>query len=346
MSFDQYFDTGVRRLDEHEDENDWFEIVEEALREADLASQQHRKRLEINLMKALPAIPEDVVDEPVVVIADYDPSRRPSSVYSVDIDHFAPRQEKPSLSLDCTGLKHPGGLTITRWPSCIQTADLDSPQSPESSALDCWANSVYTPNESAMCSLRIKPCKSASTKTPSPASGWSSSTGSSLPARGSRASSIYSTDDSADSYSSYARSCSLHSRDASVSTMASCQNDNMEVATHMSFFDFSDEDENDKNKPGLARSGSSGSKYVEHLRKKAKSIRIVTSKITHPQTRAPSVSSVAGDSPAFSAWLHRASQHDRASSISSMSPSLDGMDNQLMAGAAQSAKAKRVLGLK
>lgn len=115
---------------------------------------------------------------------------------------------------------------------------------------------------------------------------------------------------------------------------------NMHVAS-TSFFDFSDDEEEPQEEVTVARPESSASNYVKHLRKKALSLRIATSKKTQARVKTMSF-----DGPALSTWLFRSSSLARRMSMVSMvSEEEIALENELMAGAANSAKARRVLGL-
>ena len=113
----------------------------------------------------------------------------------------------------------------------------------------------------------------------------------------------------------------------------------------MSFFDFSDSEEEKRKEVTAARRESSASSYVRQLRQKALSLRLATSKLA--RTRVRSMSLPSRDGPALSTWLfRRSSVHvDRISTSSTDYLEDLELDNELMLGAAASAKAKRVLGL-
>lgn len=113
----------------------------------------------------------------------------------------------------------------------------------------------------------------------------------------------------------------------------------------MSFFDFSDDEEEEQEEVTVARAGSSASNYVKHLRKKALSLRIATSKMAQGPVKMSSLHVSPKEARTLSGWHYRSSSMDRVSSLAT-SDDASGLEGQLMAEAAQSAKARRVLGLK
>jgi hypothetical protein len=346
MSFDQYFEGAKQQQAQSSDDcDDWYGIVEQALYDADLASHRHRQQMELNLMKPLPIIPEDesAVEEPQIANSIHKSSRRPSSVYSKEADDHSKRSQhdthhavqKASLSLQRLIEDDD-----SRWPS---SADFDSPLSSESSALDDWASTICSPIENSMGSLRNKPYTRKSSSTGSAVSYRSASVGSSVMAgmSGSRSSSIYSTDTSVDSYGNSAKSVGAHSRNMSAasSSEAKCE----EGRPSGSFFEFSDDDEEEMESHSAMRRDSSASSYVRHLRKAALSFRMATSRRAPKQTKTLSTPTTA-DASALSTWLLRASLVGRNSS-SATSEDME-MEGQLMADAAESAKARRVSGMR
>ena len=131
--------------------------------------------------------------------------------------------------------------------------------------------------------------------------------------------------------------------------MAAPRKERSEASAKECFFEFSDGEEEEKGKEEevtVARPQSSGSSYVKHLRQKALSIRVATSKLA--RFRVKTTSLPAKDGPTLSGWLSRRSSVDLDRNPA---PTMDydpwecKLDNELMFGAAASAKAKRVLGL-
>ena len=341
MSFDQYFE-GARNQHQSQpgdDSDDWYGIVEQALYAADLASHRLQRQLELNLMKPLPIIPEDenAVEEPRVLDSVHNRSRLPSSVYSNEAEtHPRKSQYDTHHSNQKSGLslQIPAKDVGSRRPSSVCHVDFDSPLSSESSALDRWANGLCSPGEASMGSLRSKPFTRKSSSTGSAVSYRSTSVGSSVMAGGrseSRSSSIYSTD----------TSIGVHSR--SISTTSSkeglqCEDrDRDRDRPAGSFFDFSD-DEEEVEEVSAVRRDSSASSYVRQLRKAALSFRMATSRKAPRQAKTLSAPTTA-DVSALSAWLLRSSLVGRVSS----SPTSEEMESegQLMADAAESAKARR-----
>jgi hypothetical protein len=348
MSFDQYFEGGKQEQAQSSyDSDDWYGIVEQALYDADLASHRHQQQIELNLMKPLPIIPEDdsAAEEPQIAKSTHKSSRRPSSVYSKEADdrrkkcrqdtHHA--IQKASLSL-----QRLIGDDDSRWPS---SADFDSPLSSESSALDDWASTICSPTEGSMGSLRNKPYTRKSSSTGSAVSYRSASVGSSVMTgiSGSRSSSIYSTDTSVDSYGNSAKSVGVHSRNMSAASSSEVKCEEERPAG--SFFEFSDDDEAEMESQSQSamRRDSSASSYVRHLRKAALSFRMATSRRAPRQTKTLSTPTTA-DVSALSTWLLRASLVGRNSS--SLTSEEREMEGQLMADAAESAKARRVSGMR
>jgi hypothetical protein len=347
MSFDQYFEGAKQQQQAQpsDDNDDWYGIVEQALYDADLASQRHKQQAEMNLMKPLPIIPEDdsAMEEPQMTDSMHKPSRRPSSVYSKASDTYSERSrldthqaiQKASLSLQRMIEE-----SDSRRPSSDLTDDFDSPLSLESSALDDWAGRVCSPRESSMGSLRNKPYTRKSSSTGSAVSYRPGSVGSSIMAgrSGSRSSSIYSTDTSVDSHGNSARSVGVHSRSVSSASSSEAKCEEEPVG---SFFDFSDDEEEMESQSAMRRD-SSASSYVRHLRKAALSFRMATSRRAPKQQAKRLSTPTTADVSALHSWLHRASLVGRNSN----SPTSEEMESegQLMADAAESAKARRVSG--
>lgn len=358
MSFDQYFENTEQAMQGDGGQDDWSSIVEEALHAADLQIHRHRTQLEANLMKPLPVIPEDVGEEPQNARGGYGHARRPSSVYSLELDFSdwpSPHGNQVRLPsgacLENDKLRQANDFAIIRRPSDTYDDDLDSPDSPESCALNCWSTEVCSVQGNTMSSLKQKPFNRPSSGTHSAGSGWPSSMGgSSNLTRNSLASSLRSSADaSMYSHKSYAKSFCMHERNASGGSEDSSRKGRFDDTAVVSFFDFSDDEEEptgDKSGDSAStRSQSSKSKYLKagrQLRKKALSLRIPTSKPSQSQTKAWSMPG--REAPAFSAWMFRSSLLDPASS--SPASECTGLEGQLMAGAAESAKAGRVLGLK
>ena len=350
MSFDQYFDSIEKQSLQSETSDDWYAIVEEALYAADImAAQLQRQQLELSLMKPLPMIPEDdAVDSPSL-------SSRAEIVRPKTADAACSRS-KASWTLDVQQhiSEMPTGLVVSRRRSSTYDTDFDSPLSPESEELDAWAGNVCSTGRNSMSSLRSKPYTRQSSYTDSAVSErrMSVSAGSSVLARSSKStsSSVYSTDTSIDSPISSAMCSCKHSRDPSENSAATPRKEQTEQSAKECFFEFSDAEEeetaNDE-EVTVARPHSSGSSYVKHLRQKALSIRIATSKLARIRVRTTSLP--AKDGPALPSWLSRRSSSvdvDR-NQLSTMEydPWECKLDNELMFGAAASAKAKRVLGL-
>lgn len=360
MSFDQYFENGEPEWLENDNVSEWYGIVEEALYAADLQSRRQRGQLELSLMKPLPMIPEDAVEESPVVVSSDATTRRPSSVYSseVDFSHWPnPHAAETNVPKPYEGheSQNTGEVAIARRPSSVYSTDFDSPQSPESNALNYWASNICTVSDDrSMRSLRKKPFERQLSDSRSSNSDWSASVFSSNMERRSTASSIYSVNSSVYSYNSYVKNACTHARNISDGSMASSKKVRFEETALVSFFDLSDDEdedtggkEDDSDSSGGARAKSySASKCLKagrQLGKKALSLRIATSPKTTP-THAKASSMPANDVPALSAWLFRSSLLDRIST-SPTNPGT-GLEGQLMAGAAESAKARRVLGLK
>jgi hypothetical protein len=351
MSFDQYFEGAKQQQAQSSyDSDDWYGIVEQALYDADLASHRHRQKVELDLMKPLPIIPEDdsAVEEPQIANSIHRSSRRPSSVYSKRSDtHSEKGRQDPHHAI------HKASLSLqrliedvgSRRPSSDLIADFDSPLSYESSELDDWASTLCSPIESSMGSLRNKPYTRKSSSTGSAVSYRSASVGSSVMAgtSGSRSSSIYSTDTSVDSYGNSAKSVGVHSR--SMSAASSSEVKREEEGPAGSFFEFSDDDEEEMESHSAMRRDSSASSYVRHLRKAALSFRMATSRRAPKHTKTLSTPTTA-DVSALSTWLLRASLVGRNSSSATSEEREMEMEGQLMADAAESAKARRVSGMR
>ena len=347
MSFDQYFEGAEQQQAQAQtsyDSDDWYGIVEQALYDADLASFRLRQQLELNLMKPLPIIPEDdsAAEEPQISNSTHKSSRRPSSVYSKASETHSERgQHDTHLAVQkaSSSLQQLIEDVESRRLSSDFVADFDSPLSSESSALDDWAISMCSPTESSMRSLRNKPYTRKSSSTGSAVSYRTASASSSVMAGMSRSSSIYSTDTSVDSYGNSAKSVGVHSRNVSAASSSEAK---CEERPAGSFFEFSDDEEEMESHSAMRRD-SSASSYVRHLRKAALSFRMATSRRAPKQTKTLSTPATA-DVSALSTWLLRASLVGRNSS-SPTSEEME-MEGQLMADAAESAKARRVSGMR
>lgn len=350
MSFDQYFDSIEKQSLRSETSDDWYTIVEEALNAADImAAQLQSQQVELSLMKPLPMIPEDdAVDSPSL--------KRGAEIVRPKTADTVCSRGKASWKLD---VQHhiwemPKDPVVSRRRSSMYDTDFDSPLSAESEELDAWADNICSTGRNSMSSLRSKPYTRQSSYTDSAVSErrMSISAGSSVLARSSksRSSSVYSTDTSIDSPISSAMCSCKHSRDPSENSAAAPRKERSEQSAKECFFEFSDAEEEDNGKDEevtVARPHSSGSSYVKHLRQKALSIRIATSKLARIRVRTTSLP--AKDRPTLPAWLSRRSSSvdvDR-NQLSTMEydPWECKLDNELMLGAAASAKAKRVLGL-
>lgn len=339
MSFDRYFEDQRSSPSRDANNDDWYQIVEEALYAADLASSRHRQQLEKSMMKALPPIPEN----------DADSVRRHSlATRPVTIIEIPTASEKDSQSKD--EFARVAGQRYHRRSSSVYSIDYDSPLSPENDDLDTWAKGVCHTRENTMSSLRSKPYSRPSSYTSSSVSGKSTSAGSSIMLHGrsrSTSSSVYSADTSVDSYGSSAKSVCMHSRNVSATSEAPSKHQmqvEVDSVASESFFDFSDHEEEEQEEVTVARAESSASNYVKHLRKKALSLRIATSRKSQARVQTMSV-----EAPALSTWLFRSSALGRRTSTVSVGASTCGdelaLENELMAGAANSAKARRLLGL-
>lgn len=229
---------------------------------------------------------------------------------------------------------------FSRRPSSVSVVDFDSPLSSESSALDSWASAMCSPSEGSMRSLRNKPYTRKSSSTGSVVSYRSASAGSSVRPE-STSSSVYSTDTSVDSHGKSAKSVGAHSRD--VSTASTREEAKREERPVGSCFEFSDDEEEVQSESSTTRRESSASSYVRHLRKAALSFRMATSRRAPRQAKTLSTPTTAEVS-ALSTWLLRASLAGRVSS----SPTSEEMESegQLMSDAAESAKARRVSGIR
>jgi hypothetical protein len=351
MSFDQYFDSIDRQSRQSQNSDDWYAIVEEALYAADImAAQLHRQQLEASLMKPLPMIPEDdAVDSPRLrSIAEIVRPKTADAAYS---------RSKASWKLDVQQhiSEMPKDLIISRRRSSVYDIDFDSPLSPESEELDAWAGDVCSTNRNSMSSLRSKPYTRQSSYTDSAVSERciSISAGSSILARSSKStsSSVYSTDTSIDSPISSATCSCKHSRGTSENSAPAAPRKvrSEEDVPKKNFFEFSDGEEEEDGKEEevtVARPESSGSSYVKHLRQKALSLRIATSKLARVRVKTMSLPPKDGP-PSRSTWLSRRSSADvdrNPTSTMDLDPWECKLDNDLMFGAAASAKAKRVLG--
>ena len=352
MSFDQYFDSIDKQSRQSQNSDDWYAIVEEALYAADvMAAQLHRQQLEASLMKPLPVIPEDdAVESPG--LRSRDEIVRPKTADATCSKGKASWRLEVQQHIS----EMPKDLVISRRRSSVYDIDVDfdSPLSPESEELDAWAGDVCSTNRNSMSSLRSKPYTRQSSYTDSAVSERciSISAGSSILARSSKStsSSVYSTDTSIDSPISSATCSCKHSRGTSENSAPAAPRKvrSEEDVPKKNFFEFSDgeEEENDKEEEvTVARPESSGSSYVKHLRQKALSLRIATSKLA--RVRVKTMSLPAKDGPSRSTWLSRRSSVDvdrNSTSTMDLDPWECKLDNDLMFGAAASAKAKRVLG--
>jgi hypothetical protein len=349
MSFDQYFDRIEKQSLQSETSDDWYTIVEEALYAADImAAQLQRQQLELSLMKPLPMIPEDdAVESPSL--------RSVAEIVRPKTADAACSRSKSFWKLDVQQhiSEMPKDLVASRRPSSVYDIDFDSPLSAESEELDAWAGNVCSTGRNSMSSLRSKPYTRQSSYTDSAVSERriSVSAGSSILARSSKStsSSLYSTDTSIDSPMSSAMCSCKHSPRPSENSVAAPRKERSEASAKECFFEFSDGEEEEKGKEEevtVARPQSSGSSYVKHLRQKALSIRIATSKLA--RIRVKTMSLPAKDGPALPTWLSRRSSADvdrNPRATMDYDPWECKLDNELMFGAAASAKAKRVLGL-
>jgi hypothetical protein len=356
MSFDRYFEnTKKQQSRRSQNSDDWYAIVEEALYAAEMASRLNRQQLENSLMKALPMIPEDDAIATPALSSEHDSTSCSSSVTGGLFHLKSADSSRGNLSwkLDVRGtiLEVPSDHAVPRRPSSMYDMDFESPLSAESDDLDAWAGDVCSTGRNSMSSLRNKPYTRPSSYTDSAVSERCMSTGSSIVVRRpkSTTSSVYSTDTSVGSPGSSAKSSCMHSRGPSENSAAATRKVRSEDIGRRSFFDFSDSEEETKKKVTVtvARPQSSASSYVRQLRNKTLSFRTATSKMARARVRTMSFSS--GDGPALSTstwFFRRSSVHvDR---ISTSTPDYFGdleLDNELMLGAAASAKAKRVLGL-
>jgi len=343
MSFDQYFEGSAKEQQQSQpsdDSDDWYGIVEQALYEADLASHRLQQQLELNLMKPLPIIPEDDNAAEDISILDgmYNHSHRPSSVYSNGAtSHSKINRPDANPSVQKVGLRLqiPTKDTGSRRPSSVSHVEFDSPLSSESSALDNWASGICSTGETSMRSLRNKPFTRKSSSTGSAMSYRSASVGSSVMAGrpASRSSSVYSTD----------TSIGVHSRNVSTTSSREAEAAKCEAKPVGSFFEFSD-DEEEMATVSAARRDSSASGYVRHLRKAALSFRLAASRRAAPKQAKMSSAPTTAEVSAVSAWLLRASLVGRIAS----SPASEEMEpeGQLMADAAESAKARRTPGMR
>jgi hypothetical protein len=348
MSFDQYFASSETMSHRSKNSDDWYSIVEEALFAADVASRRHRQQLEVGLMKPLPVIPEDDAAESLDMVRELHLTCRPISAITANSHQKgADTKQKGSPWRDdqqCYVLDIPNDCNTSRRPSSEYSAEIESPLSLDSFELDTWASDVCATVQSGMSSLRSKPYTRPSSTTSSVVGQRSVSIGSSILASRPRStsSSVYSTDTSIDSHGSSVHGARMHSRNPSVNPETLPKQVRLEEEedskTLFSFFDFSD-DEGERAEVTVARPESSASNYVKHLRRKALSLRMPTSKKAQVPVRILSVPSKDGP-----AWFFRSLSTSRTSMLSVDSDTV--LENELMAGAAASAKAKRVLGLR
>lgn len=350
MSFDRYFEIMGKQSHRSQNSDDWYAIVEEALFAADVASRRHRQQLEIGLMKPLPMIPEDDTSDLLDLGRVRNWTCRSNSVMVQSAHQKGTDLKQSNLSWTEGQQQHYNSeiakdYAISRRPSSAYSAELDSPLSPESVDLDTWASHVCSTDQGGMSSLRSKPYSRPSSLTGSAVSERPISTGSSVAAGRSRSttSSVYSTDTSVDSHSGSAKSVRLISGNLPESFARSSSNAGLVQDSRTSFFDFSDDEGEEGEEVTVARAESSASNYVKQLRKKALSLRMSTSKKAQVPVRTISMAPPR-TGPALPTWLFRSSTIDCTSVLS-----LDNdivLENQLMAHAAASAKAKRVLGLR
>ena len=353
MSFDHYFDGKVKQSRRSRNSDDWYEIVEEALYAAEVASCLNRQQLENSLMKALPMIPEDDAVDSSSQGSEPDSTSRSSSVTAGLFHLKTADSSRSNISWKADVQEHvaevPNDDPVSRRPSSLYDPDFESPLSAESDELDAWVGEVCSTGRNSMSSLRSKPYTRQSSYTDSATSERRVSTGSSVVVRRSKStsSSVYSTDTLGTSISpgSSAKSSCTHSRGPSANSVVAPRKVRSEDSGRISFFDFSDSEEEKRKEVTAARRESSASSYVKQLRQKALSLRLATSKLA--RTRVRSMSLPSRDGPALSTWLfRRSSVHvDRISTSSTDYLEDLELDNELMLGAAASAKAKRVLGL-
>lgn len=349
MSFDRYFEAMGKQSHRSQSSDDWYAIVEEALFAADVASRRHRQQLEIGLMKPLPMIPEDDASDLLDLGRVRNWTCRSNSAIAGSVHQKGADWKQGNLPWT-DGQQHysseiSNDYAISRRPSSIYSAELDSPLSPESIDLDTWASNVCPTDQGGMSSLRSKPYSRPSSLTGSAVSERPISTGSSVAAGRSRSttSSVYSTDTSVDSHSGSAESVRLISGNLPESFARSPNNAGSVQDSRTSFFDFSDDEGEEGEEVTVARAESSASNYVKQLRKKALSLRMSTSKKAQVPVRTISMAPPK-TSPALPTWLFRSSTTDRTSVLSLDKDIV--LENQLMAHAAASAKAKRVLGVR
>ena len=352
MSFDQYFQSTKKQSRRSQNSDDWYAIVEEALHAAEFVTRLNRQQLENSLMKPLPAIPEDDAISTPDVNSEQDSPSRSSSVTRGPFHLKSADSSRGNLSrkLEIRECVEEVSETYS-----LYDPDFESPMSEESNDLDAWAGDICSTGRNSMSSLRSKPYTRRSSYTDSAVSERRRSTGSSIVAGGSRSksSSVYSTETKGTSFGSpgsSGKSSCTYSLFPSEKSTATPSNVRPKDNRGKSFFEFSDSDEEKKEEEvqvpvTLARSESSASSYVRQLRNKALSFRAATSKMARERVRSMSLPSA--DGPGRSTWFFRRSSiHvDRIPPPSNDYPEDLEADNELMLGAAASAKAKRVLGL-
>lgn len=345
MTFDQYFE-GTAKQTRSNNSDDWYAIVEDALSAADAASRLHRRKLEIGLMKPLPMIPEDDMVDLLSLGGKISLTSQKSSMSALTQKSVESSKSRTSWAHDqqLRTLKYSIDHAVSRRSSSVYDDDFDCPTSAECDDLDSWAGNYCFSDSSSMSSLRGKPYSRPSSYTSSTASEQRMSTGSSIVADRSKsvASSVYSIDTSVDSFGKSAKKGGMHSRGSSDSSLTALRKMPSKASTRVSFFDFSDDEQEEQKEVTVALSESASS-YVNNLRKKAMSLRMATSKMSH--ARVKTMCMPARDGPALSTRLFRRSLTNlNRMSLSSVDYDL-GMENELMLGAAASAKAKRILGL-
>jgi len=356
MSFDHYFESKKKQARRSQNSDDWYAIVEEALYAAEMASRLNRQQLEINLMKPLPMIPEDDATATADLGSEHNSSSRSSSVTRGLFHLKSADSSRSNLSRKLDVKEHVEGVSDAY---SLYDADFESLMSAESEELEAWAGDVCSTGRNSMSSLRSKPYTRPSSYTDSAVSERRVSTGSSIAVgrSKSKSSSVYSTETqgtSLGSPGSSAKSTRTYSLFPSEKSAAATFQVRSEDRGKKSFFEFSDSDEEKKKEEEVAvavavtvaRSQSSASSYVRQLRNKALSLRLATSKMARERVRSMSLPS-GPDGPARSTWFFRRSSIHVDRIPTSTTDYLGDLElsNELMLGAAASAKAKRVLGL-
>jgi hypothetical protein len=354
MSFDRYFESKKQQARRSQNSDDWYAIVEEALYAAEMASRLNRQQLEINLMKPLPMIPEDDATATTDLSSEHNSSSRSSSVTGGLFHLKSADSSRGNLSRKLDVKERVEEVSDAY---SLYDADFESLMSAESEELEAWAGDVCSTGRISMSSLRSKPYTRQSSYTDSAVSERRVSTGSSIVVgrSKSKSSSVYSTETqgtSLGSPGSSAKSTRTYSLFPSEKSAAATCQPRSEDREKKSFFEFSDSDEEKKKKEEVAvavtvaRSQSSASSYVRQLRNKALSLRQATSKMARERVRSMSLPS-GPDGPARSTWFFRRSSIHVDRIPTSTTDYLGDLElsNELMLGAAASAKAKRVLGL-